>query len=616
MMEDEQKMFATYSEWADDTTKDLGLEIKSASSQIEELLAFIGKTDADAAQLGSEIGALEAEISKLESEKADATAIRKEQNTQYSKESQDYAESVDALQRAIQTMRAQNYDHAQATAFLQRMSATVSGMPRVLAALQVQGQLGLQRDDGAPEVAAYEFQSGGILEMLESLLDKFRGELADVQKAETNQAHAFATLELHLSNTIKKDSSDRDEKVAAKAKCLTDSANAKGELAQVQADKAADEKLKQDTHTAFRIKTDLFNENQKVRAAELEAIAHAIEILSSDAVAGSYAKHINLAQTRVSFVQVGQHLSQHTDALEKAAGLLRDRAQSLKSGTLASMAAAIAANPFAKVIAMIEDLLAKLKADASAEASHKAWCDEQLHDNKIKRNKKTAQVNKLQSEIEGLSAKIADEGASITTLTEEQADLTKGMAERTQQRNDEHAENTAAIADAAAGAEAVQRALTILKEFYASQSFLQQAQEPEMQAYKGMQNGKTGVLGMLEVIATDFARLKADTETAEAAALADYEKYMKESEALKQQKHKDEVKLRLDKDQHEYEKSEAEKDLKATLEELGDANKYYAELKPSCLEVHVNWEERVAGREAELAALREAYDILNKKSSE
>merc|ERR1711972_228095 len=210
----------------------------------------------------------------------------------------------------------------------------------------------------------------------------------------------------------------------------------------------------------------------------------------------------------------------------------------------------------------------------------------------------------------------ADEGASITTLTEEQADLTKGMAERTQQRNDEHAENTAAIADAAAGAEAVQRALTILKEFYSSQSFLQQAQEPEMQAYKGMQNGKTGVLGMLEVIATDFARLKADTETAEAAALADYEKYMKESEALKQQKHKDEVKLRLDKDQHEYEKSEAEKDLKATLEELGDANKYYVELKPSCLEVHVNWEERVAGREAELAALREAYDILNKKSSE
>merc|ERR1740120_341557 len=174
---------------------------------------------------------------------------------------------------------------------------------------------------------------------------------------------------------------------------------------------------------------------------------------------------------------------------------------------------------------MIEDLLAKLKQEAIAEASHKAWCDEQLH------------VNKLQSEIDDLSAKIVDLGSSITTLAEEQAELTKGMAERTQQRNDEHAENTATIADAAAGAEAVQRALVILKEFYSGQAFLQQAQEPEMQAYTGMHGSKEGVLGMLEVIATDFARLKADTETTEHAASTDYDKYMKDSETSKQQKH-------------------------------------------------------------------------------
>merc|ERR1719203_1023011 len=187
-MEEEKKTYATYAEWADDAIKDLGFEIKSATTQIEELTAFIGKTEADAAELGREIGALQGEISRLESEKAEAAAVRKEQNAQFLKESEDYAESVDALQRAIQTLSAQSYDRAQAEAFLQRMSSTVSGMPRVLAGLQLQGHLGLRRDDGAPEVAAYGFQSGGIVEMLKGLLDKFREELGDVQKAEANQA--------------------------------------------------------------------------------------------------------------------------------------------------------------------------------------------------------------------------------------------------------------------------------------------------------------------------------------------------------------------------------------------------------------------------------------------
>merc|ERR1719330_310121 len=621
-MDEEKKTYSAYAEWADDTSKDLGLEIKGASTKIEELLAFIGQAEADVGELGREIADLQGEISRLENEKAQNAEERKEQNAQYVQESQDYAESVDALERAIQTLSAQNYDRAQAEALLQRMSTKVPGMSRVLAALQIQGHQ-KARDNGAPEVAAYEFQSAGVVEVLQNLLDKFRQELIDVQKAEANQAHAHNLADLHLTNTVKRDTSDRDEKLVAKGKRATELGNAKGELTQVQSDKAANEKLKRDTDTAFRLKTDLFHENQKVRAAELEAQSQAIEILSSAAVASSYAKHVNLAQIKsgatgraLSLVQLKQDQSQRRDALERAAGLLRARAESLNSKTLASMARAVAANPFAKVIGMIEELLAKLKAEAISEATHKAWCDEQLRDNKLKRNKKTAQVNKLQAEIDDLSAKIVDMGTSIATLADEQAELTKDMAERTQQRQDEHKENTATVVDAVAGADAVQRALTILKEFYSGQAFLQQAQEPEMQAYKGMQGGKKGVFGMLEVIAADFARLKADTETAEHAAAKEYEAFMAEAEKSKQQKHEEEVQLRLDKDQREFEKSQTDKDLKATEEELLDANNYYAQLKPSCVEVHVSYEQRVAGREAELAALREAYNILDQHGAE
>jgi len=280
---------------------------------------------------------------------------------------------------------------------------------------------------------------------------------------------------------------------------------------------------------------------------------------------------------------------------------------------IASLSVRAASNPFEKVIEMIEVLLERLKAEAAAEAEHKAWCDEQLKTNKLKRNKKTAQVNKLVADIQGMEASIADMGATIQQLVAEQAELSKQMGKATELRQSEKAENLATIADAKAGFGAVGRALVILKEFYSTQTSLLQ-QVPEMAEYKGQQSGNVGVLGMLEVIQTDFSRLRAETEAAENAAASEYSKFMKDSAASKLRKHETEVRLRLDKDQTEYENGESKKDLTATEEELARAEKYYEYLKPNCLEVHVNWEERVAKRKEEVAALKEAYAILDRKT--
>jgi len=46
------------------------------------------------------------------------------------------------------------------------------------------------------------------------------------------------------------------------------------------------------------------------------------------------------------------------------------------------------------------------------------------------------------------------------------------------------------------------------------------------------------------------------------------------------------------------------------------ATQYFEYLKPNCLEVHVSWEERVAKCKEEIAALKEAYAIIDKKSEE
>ena len=198
---------------------------------------------------------------------------------------------------------------------------------------------------------------------------------------------------------------------------------------------------------------------------------------------------------------------------------------------------------------MIEGLLTKLKDEAASEADHKAWCDEQLKENKLKRNKKTAAVERLQAQVQEMTMTISSMGDKIATLLKEQADLTTAMKEATEQRSAEKTENLAIIADAKAGKEAVKAALVVLREFYAKQTALVQ-QAPEMAAYKGMGGAKGGVVGMMEVIETDFARLEADTTAAEKQAANQYDAFMSDATADKKQKHELEVKTKLDKDFH------------------------------------------------------------------
>merc|ERR1740127_206858 len=315
---------------------------------------------------------------------------------------------------------------------------------------------------------------------------------------------------------------------------------------------------------------------------------------------------------KTSFLQLRSARSR-VSSRQRVVSFLEKKAALLSSVALKTLAAQVESNPFDKVVQMIKDLVNKLREEAAAEAEHKAWCDEQLHDNKIKREKKTAKVNKLTATIEAATQDIAAMGKKIQTLKEEQSELTMAMSKATTQRDKEKATNTDTIADAAAGEQATKAALVVLKEFYASQgSFLQQA--PEMAAYSGMSSAKGGVVGMLEVIHSDFVRLEADTKASESAAASEYDAFMKDASGSKKSKHELEVKTSLKKDQTEFEKSQTTKDLESTQAELDKALEYQQNLKPVCVEVHVSFEERAAARQAEIEALKEAYGVLDQKA--
>merc|ERR1719211_585923 len=120
------------------------------------------------------------------------------------------------------------------------------------------------------------------------------------------------------------------------------------------------------------------------------------------------------------------------------------------------------------------------------------------------------------------------------------------MAKATKIRAEEKAENLATIKDAKEAQTATAQALTVLKEFYEkagdATAFVQQQPEaPEIfdSPYKGMQAENGGVIGMLEVIESDFARLEAETKASEATAQKEYDEFMTISKVDKASKSTD-----------------------------------------------------------------------------
>merc|ERR1719321_2250033 len=89
---------------------------------------------------------------------------------------------------------------------------------------------------------------------------------------------------------------DRDQKASMKAQRASESGAAKGKLAATKAALAEDEALTAEIAATYKVKSAQYEENQKVRTGELEAIAKAIEIIADPSVAGSYSEHVNLAQ--------------------------------------------------------------------------------------------------------------------------------------------------------------------------------------------------------------------------------------------------------------------------------------------------------------------------------
>lgn len=308
---------------------------------------------------------------------------------------------------------------------------------------------------------------------------------------------------------------------------------------------------------------------------------------------------------------------------------LEKQAHVLKSKILSAFLVQMKEDHFVKVRGMIKDMIAKLQADASAEADQKQWCDAEMEKAMTKRDENIGEVEGDTAQIAESKATIAKKEEEIQTLLEEISELTKALNEATELRVQEKAQNEKAVTDATAGLAGVNKALQILNDFYNAQ-FLQLKESytpPNAGAdgetvgdkapatfsgdFKGNQDAAGGIVGQLEVIKSDFERTISETTGTEDTNEGEFQTFKTNSESDITEK---EGFIRDKKGDVTTEKgtlADSQEDLKEHSTLKAEALAELAELKPACVSTGSNYAERVMRREQEIESLKNAYVILN-----
>jgi len=651
--QDEQVRFASFKQFCESTGKEKIGAIAAGKDEIEQLSAAIGKAEADVQTITQFVAGLDQDVATWTDDLAKAREERKKQKAAFTEAHKEYVDSIAAVERAVELLKQGpgQASFAQVTSLLQIHGASLPMHKRkvLMSFLQKQSpgakllQEAAELDDevAPPEVAAYESSSGGVIEMVEKLGEKFDDEKMSLEKREANQRSAHNMFAADLQGSIESAGMERGMKESTKAQRKEEAAQKKGELGDATAALAEDEKYLKDLNSECEQKEFDYVNRQKIRQGEIEAVGKAIEIMSSTADAG--AKHLGLAQQAVSLVQL-RSSQRGYDGQAAAANFLREQAGKMKSATLMLLATKVGADPFKKVKKMVQDMITKLMEEANADAEQKAFCDAEMGTNKQTRDRKTEDSENLKADIEEYTAAIAKLAEEITGLSTDISAVDAAIETATSERDEEKAKNQETITEATTAEAAVGQALQILKDFYekAAQPIEQPAPQqgpiawdnralqllkggasaasllqsrvpgaPEMEEgqYTGMANG--GVMGLMEVVQSDFAKVLSETTASEADSQRVYEEFMADSSQDKAVKETDLKHKATSKSEKESALATAHKDLRITQEELSAAMDYYEKLKPTCEAKVMSYEEKVAQRKAEIESLQEALEILS-----
>lgn len=659
-----EKEVASYNKfacWCKETTDEKNEAIAKGQDSQQSLVASIGGLNTKRDDLDQTILNLEGDIEAAENDMKNAKATRDSELKLYEKNEADLSGALAALDGAIDALKTSKKPSLLQLRSLAETVKTASTLADVLgfatAASQRSIAMFLQQDPSVP-MEDFKFHSTSVIDTLEELKGNFRTQKQDLDADEVQTVSQHDLYMQEKNDLVRAKQTEMNQKKEERETTVGNIATDSAELSTVSADLLADKDYMAQTARMCEDTAKTWDSRSQVRADELSALTAATAVVK-DSVKGATSENtVRLAQmgTRVQAVNALVHNERYMEAVEADAqeadgesspvgflqrkarvsphkfedgrqfvvNMLRSQGARIKSSLLLGLATKISADPFAKIKKLIQDLIERLLQEAANEANQKGWCDKATADAERTRDEsaaKVAEINAALAEDEAHRDKLNEE---IGVLEAEILELETARNESSDIRNQTSTENIATIQEAEGGLVAVNSAIDIIDKFYKTAaktsvglSLAQQGPDAPSagfdigEEYTGAGGEAGGIVGMLDVIKGDFERTIDVTAKAEKSAEKEYKTFMTESSMSLAEK-------TMTLEQSTKYRDEAVTDLTsndgamiAASASLNGAITELIELKKTCVDTGMSYEERVARREDEIEALKKALCILS-----
>jgi peptidoglycan hydrolase CwlO-like protein len=623
--------------------------IASATNSQEQLTSSIKETDATLKQTKADLKAAQTSRAEAKAAVASATSLREKEAAAYAIESGELKTNIAATKKASAAI-----EKGMGGAFLQAATASVvkhlsitmdiSSVDRdMLTAFLTQGQ-----GQGSDYVPA----SGQITGILKQMIDTMEKSLATATSEEKSAISDFDGLVAAKTKEINALTKSIESKTSRIGELGVELVTLKEDLEDTTKSLLEDTAFLKDLDKNCKTKADEWETRKKIRAEESLAIAETIKILNDDDALELFKKTLpsaSLLQLKTNNRAVKKHALM---ALEPRRGAKRDFRLDLISLALKGKKVS-----FTKVLKMIDDMVALLGKEQFDDDSKKEYCEKLL-------DKTEDDLKALELSVSDLGKLIADSKERIATLKDELEALADGIkaldkqvAEATEDRKEEHAENVETVANDNAAKELIGVAKNRLNKFYnpklyvaapkrelseeeritlnmggtlaptaapggiagtgvtvmlSTRSGVAPPPPPEtFGAYSKKGEESTGVITMLDMMVADLDKEITEIETEEKENQAEYEEFMKQSATKRASDSKSIEDKESAKADVEAALIDADEEKTAKMKEAMATAKYLSELHGECDWLMTNFETRKEARTAEIESLKNAKAVLS-----
>merc|ERR1740129_1585312 len=256
-----------------------------------------------------------------------------------------------------------------------------------------------------------------------------------------------------------------------------------------------------------------WEERQKTRQMEMEAVSKALAILSGDDAHDLFTRTFNPA-----FVQSSS--AAQSDRRQEASHLLSKVARKLNNPRLSTLAYQVKLDAFTRVKKAIDDMIAQLLKEKADEIKHKDFCTDEFNANQLQTERKDREKQDVTAKIEDLESTIKGLAEAIETLKAEIAEMQVQMKRAGEDREKQNKDFQMTVADQRETQKLLKAALNVLQDFYAKKapaaSFAQRQEPvgppppPGFNAYKS-NAASGGVISMIQQIISDAKAMEAET---------------------------------------------------------------------------------------------------------